>query len=484
MFNSLRQQVTRLADSDGDDPAPRSRDSRNGVSDIFGRSPSRRKPPKDEYQKYWRTFETVPLVRESIRDFAAEVVEPGWRVTANDSKTEEALREWAEQCAIIAGERDNDILPFLKQAIIQREVRGTVLIELVPGSKDDDSIAGLKFINPETVSIYTVPNKALLPKPEDSYDTVPKNSKGESVAYVQYDDELGYNDKNSVKFTKDQIAKFVRDPDTGDLRGTSRIESIQDRLDGLKQKLSDNDEAIAAKAYPVWLFLMGSEDFPWTEEEIESFMEKHDEENFSPGMKQAISGDIDIETVSGEVAEIAESLKFDVDWIMSSMPMPKYALGGFEENINQFVSQQQENRIEKQKKEARGELEKEMTDIFRRKAEMDDELSPEGVEFMIEREEALSPILDDDVNLEEVQQYAAAIKSISGGNPARVMTGEELRKIALLLPPEDLPDAFDAEKMGDGKASPTKKEAGQSEETVEIPVNQLEASINEVAKEA
>jgi tetrahydromethanopterin S-methyltransferase subunit G len=51
------------------------------------------------------------------------------------------------------------------------------------------------------------------------------------------------------------------------------------------------------------------------------------------------------------------------------MPMPRYALGGFESEVNQFVSRSQETRLENQIEEARKEIENEWTPVIEQKVE-------------------------------------------------------------------------------------------------------------------
>jgi hypothetical protein len=82
-----------------------------------------------------------------------------------------------------------------------------------------------------------------------------------------------------------------------------------------------------------------------------------------------VQGDVSIETVSGEVAPIEEFLDFDLNWIISEMPMPRYSLGGFESEVNQFVSRSQEQRLERQISEARKEIEQEWTPVIEEKVE-------------------------------------------------------------------------------------------------------------------
>ncbi|AGM11337.1 portal protein [Halogranum tailed virus 1] len=358
----------------------------------------RTEAPKDDMRKYWRQYETTPMIRKPIGSFASQVIEPGYYVEAEHLSDEEIqeLEQWLETCAILEGELGKDWRNLAKKAIVQREVRGTVLVEKVPAKEDSDKLAGFKFLNPETIEVVTRPNQSILLAPEDDnvYEDAPTTDDGEAAAYLQDISETGqtrwgqpiedrYNGENKIAFTRDEIIKFTRDADVGEVFGTSRLEAVSDRIEGLKQKLSDNDEAIASKAYPLWLFMFGEPDAPWERDDIRSFMKAHEMENFHPGMKQGVRGDVSVKTISGEVAEIAEYLQFDIDYIISAMPMPKYALGGFAESVGQIAGVAQQQDVQRQITEARRELESEFNPVVREKAEELGFENPERVSLKI-----------------------------------------------------------------------------------------------------
>jgi len=344
----------------------------------------RTEAPKDDMRQYWRQYETTPMVRKPVSTFASQVIEPGYYVEAEHLSDDELreLEQWLETCAILEGELGKDWRNLAKKAVVQREVRGTVLVEKVPAKQDPDKIAGFKFLNPETIEVVTRPNQSILLAPDDVnvYEDAPTTEDGEAAAYLQDISETGqtrwgepiedrYRGENKIVFTRDEIIKFTRDADVGEVFGTSRLEAVSERIEGLKQKLSDNDEAIASKAYPLWLFMFGEPDAPWERDDIRSFMKAHEMENFHPGMKQGVRGDVSVETISGEVAEISEYLQFDIDYIISAMPMPKYALGGFAESVGQIAGIAQQQDVQRQITEARRELETEFNPVLQEKAE-------------------------------------------------------------------------------------------------------------------
>lgn len=347
----------------------------------------RTEAPKDEMRKYWRQFETTPIVRKPITSFASRVTEPGYFIETKKLERREVERigNWLNQAAILEGQPGRDFRLLAKKAIVQREVRGTSLVEVAPHKDDPDKIAGLKLINAETMEAVTRPNQKILMAPDDinEYDSAPKAESGGAAAWLQdiletdntyWGEAISGGDASNdekIGFRRDEIIPMTRDADVGEVFGTSRIEAVADRVDGIKQKLADNDEAIASKAYPLWLFMFGSEEKPWDSGEIASFMQHQEMENFHPGMKQGVRGDVEVETISGEVADIAEALNFDLQWIMSAMPMPLFTLGAFGgtgATVGQVSGVAQQQDVNRQIKEARRELEEEFTPVVRKVA--------------------------------------------------------------------------------------------------------------------
>lgn len=394
-FDGLRRRVGGAWESlSHGDPDPKSIDERPS---RFTRSAGVgvHQLKEREMDENWDFFKDVPIIREPIRAFATEVVSPGVSVEAGSQEAIDKLEDWLSNSAILHGEVDRPFRLFAKAVIIQREVRGTVFVEKVM-TEGGEGLYGFKGLPAHSVRQYTRPNQSVLLAPDDDPSrfeakgfkegSIHRTDDGDVAAYVQFDDKLnGFSERSPIPFARDEIIKLTRDADFGEVSGSGRVEAVDDRINSLLAKLDANDEAIQSKAWKFWLFLMGTgEDGPWDPDDIDDFMANHDEEDFSPGMKQAVQGDIEIETISGEVAEELDTfLDFDVNWIISAMPLPKYALGGFEENVNQFVSRSQETRIENQIQEARRELEDEFTPVLKQKAE-EFGFEAEGVKMVIE----------------------------------------------------------------------------------------------------
>lgn len=381
-FDKLRSSVSNVVEElqiAMGTPDPRSVDHR--VNTVTTQSRDKHIPDRDKMQRYWKLYHNVPIVRQPIRSFASEVIGPGYYIETDNEEAKEDLEEWLSQCAIVGGEVGKDFRFLLKKATIQREVKGTAFSEKVETEEND--FYGFKLIRPETMRAFTRPGQSVLLAPDEDIEKINDNSKifldenkffttkdGEVAAYVQLlRDFRGSSVKSGhyIAFPRDKIIKLSRDADIGEVFGESRLAAIEERLESLLKKLEDNDKAIESLAHPYLLFKMGVDE-PWEPGEIKQFTKEHEQDSFEPGMKQAVQGDIDVESVSGEVAPIEEFLNFDVNWIISEMPLPKYALGGFEEDVNQFVSRSQETRVEKQIQEARDEIESEWTPHIEEKA--------------------------------------------------------------------------------------------------------------------
>lgn len=344
-------------------------------------------PNEKKLDRYWEIYQEVPIIRHPIRSFASEVVSPGYYVDTDNEELKEELEDWLSHSAIVDGEVGKDFSILLKKAQIQREVKGTSLCEKV--SAEDGNLYGFKLMRPETVRAFTKPGQTVLLPPDYEPDDLEDESEGlmeqliqkqdfyrndedEIAAYVQLDDVISdqSDDGYYIPFTRDEVIKLTRDADTGEIFGESRITAVEDRLNSLLKKLDDADKAIESTASPLQLFKFGvGEEGPWAPEEIAAFMNEHKQSEFEPGMKQGVQGDVTVEEYGGEVPNVGEFLEWDLNWIMSEMPMPKYALGGYTSDVNQFVSRSQSARLENQKKEARTEISNEWTPVLEEKAE-------------------------------------------------------------------------------------------------------------------
>ena len=382
-------------------------------------------PNKKELERFWDLYQNVSFVRNPIRSFASEVVAPGYYVDAEDEELKEDLEEWLANSSIVSGDIDRDFRRLLKKATIQREVKGTAFIEKVPD--DRGGLYGFKLMRPETVRVFTIPGQSVLIPPDAEMDEEEneiwrghnkyRTSDGEAAAFVQLTSHLQNHQGRDgyVAFTRDQVITLNRDADAGEVFGVSRLASVEDRLESLLKKLADNDKAIESVAHPYMLFKAGTPDDPWPPEKVQQLANEHDQEKYEPGLKQFVQGDLDIDDFSGEVADIEPFLNWDLNAIMADMPMPKYSLGAFESDVNQFVSRSQSARLERQLDDARQEIQDEWTPVLKEKAE-EMGYSSDDVNALVigEDPEKLGLVKDEDGNL--IPEYQVDEGNIPNGN--------------------------------------------------------------------
>lgn len=389
------------------------------------------RPDDDDLQQYWTTYKQNPVVRRMISNFASEVVEPGWFITADNDETEEELTEFMEQVGIIDGNVNENFIELAEQLVIQYEVRGTALIEKV---KDDEGrYTALNPLNPETFEIYTKPGAAILVAPDDNDldGDVKMTDDNKVAAYVQFDDRHDvWRDRKEKRFARDEMIKLTRDADVGEVFGNSLIEPIQDRSEALREKLQNNDDAIATKAWPIVIFQGGSEEEPWSLEEMQGFMENLDSENLEPGTMIGTGGDMSIEEFSGEVADIGDSLDFDLNWNISAMPGPSYAIGGFEENVSKSVAQQQAAEFRKEIRKMRRDIENAFTPFLKEVANQHDLDDADSVQLHVTRPDGMVPPEDVSGNIiryqsDSPQGDGSGGQSLPGNNSSQGDAGED-----------------------------------------------------------
>lgn len=465
------QELQNIAELARGDPAPETGDSMDdGSTGFFSVTESgditRTTPDSNNLEKYWRYYKNEPLVRIPIRRFADDVTNPGYKIDAEDSQLVDDLERALEDSVIIAGESGHDFRELLHAAIVQREVRGTAMIELVPrqGQRDDpNSMWGFRPINVGTVSGLTYPNKSILVEPDDMDADTPTTPRNEKAAYVQFHEDalLGpFDDHDPVPLSQNDIVKLTTDADTSDIFGTSRIESVAHEIEGFRQIKRDNEEAIAAKAYPHWIIKAGSPDAElnaagrvagmWPEEKMKQLRSAHSKDNFEPGQKDIVPGDVDIEKVSGETADIEYVIKHYVEHILAAMPTPKYAIG-FSDDINRDVTGPQSEDYQRLVERTRRSLEDAFQPALQRKARDlgYDESVASTVSMQVAPAREKSPLEDDSFRVSEFQnlmQGLATARSVAGDKT--IMTRDEIRTRVLGLEewenvPDELRDSID-----------------------------------------
>lgn len=402
----------------------------------------------DNAREYRQLYYTTPIVRASVNNFVSDVVEPGYRVEADSEDTIAYFEDtWLPQCAVIAGEKHNDATPFLKLLSRERWVSGGGLIEHVRPEPQAEQITGVNLIPPETVKAYTEPDRDILldPTPENNpsgvdYTTTPR---GEVAAYVQFDDQAKFgSSKNEVPLSQNDVTKTVLNPQMTGTWGTPVTQTLADDIRGLKQMLRDQEEAIKTKAYGIWSIAFDREVLEYetaegTVSEIIEWSDKEQDEFIENKVGGADAGDIiahdgaiEFEKFEPDIPELNNQLLFRINNITTTLPTPKYVVG-FEQDINQFVTEQQNKRYEKLIGEERKALGNTMTQIMRRQAEHEG-LSTSGLRLVLEPKEDESPVMTlDNETVARIDTYADAVQKIE---MASSLTEEEKRELILQLP--------------------------------------------------
>jgi hypothetical protein len=451
----VREALSSAGDAVGDvmPSAPRTdvRGSGSGLSRRLNRA-ERVSTPRQDLRKYWRQYQSVPLLRAPINQFRDDVMADGYRIVADDDRTEEFLAEWAEDAAVVNGVSDADLGRLLADIPVQLEARGTVLIEHAPAAEDPEKVAGLTLIPPETVTPYRRPNSSMLLRPEDTdVERAKLTDDDEAAAYVQYDRAANYGGDNAEnRLTLNQVTKLTRDGDIGDVFGTSSIEAVSPRVEALRKMLADHEQAIESLAWGQYFvgfepLVVDGEVIEWDESARDDVMD--DLEETEPGSMIGHDGTVNVENIPGAVADIIDTLGYSTDYILSAMPAPTYSVG-FEESINQFVVDGQETRHETRVDATRQEIERALTPVLRSVAEQND-YDTSGVALRLEQPEERSPVLSlSDAEVERIERYAKAVDTLSGdADPATLVDDETLRSLILQL-------SDDAEPAGAGDVEP------------------------------
>ncbi|WP_330633708.1 hypothetical protein [Halocatena halophila] len=390
-----------------DDPAPRGESRDTGTASVFtylfnrdssvassATVESERTDPPTTMDRHWNNYyKGFPFTRAALQNFSRSVAEPGYQIRATverdgervtDDEMSEALRKWASNCAIHAGEINQDLSVLLRENPSQRRGRGTALLEKVGTEGDPNALRALVYHDPSTFKIYRRENQNVLIQPDDDVEpdhprTPPTENhpEGAAAAYVQYDDDItGYDDIEPIAFSQDDIVKFVYDADVGECWGSSIFEACDDRIDALKQKWEDRDTAIHTTGHPHRIYYSPE----WTHSEAGEYATAHREGDISvwaddedrgtfAGRVDFIGGgDMEITTEHGSVADIEDAVLDDIRAIFSVMPVSRFKIA-YEENINQFVIEPQQDDDDQRVDDERRYLESKFGPIFEEKAD-------------------------------------------------------------------------------------------------------------------
>ena len=289
----------------GDIPDPQTR-ARGGFFASSG-AVERDSPDRNQTTLYRRLYRENPYINPGIDLRAGEVVRPGYTIRTDDDDLTDALRTWAEQCTIYAGEYDKPLTPQLWHDARAHDLDGTVLLEhMYDEPSDPDHFSGFQSIDPLSVDILCYPQSNRLIRPNDDAanvpNNVPTNARNEYAAYVQ---NLGAatsaayatgSNKDSrdgaVPLSQEDVTKMVRNPmmdtpnvnpgssgNAGQVRGMSLVEPVASEAIAVQNRRDDYNAALQNIAYPRASVTFEQRELPsgdiieWTTGQMQKFID-------------------------------------------------------------------------------------------------------------------------------------------------------------------------------------------------------------------
>lgn len=373
--------------------------------------------PDDARESYRLYCQEFAIVQSALRKFDDLVLEPEWEVEAKiddelDEDMTEALELWGDNCAVRAGEAGHNLNHILSQCPSGRRAKPAVLIEKIGTTDDPDAIAALQMLEPWDMSARMRKNQNLVIQPGDDvppeHPTVEKDGDEVPAAYVQYDSAdsrfgMGTDDDDEIPFAENDLLKLTYEPPEGSAWGQTIWPPLAEPIESLKQKLRDRNAAIRLTGHPHRIYSSDS----WTKEQAREFANMHDEGQSSAWdleqerEKMSYAGRVDyvphtvnVEVVDGDVADISDAVKDDLEQIFSILPLSKHNIAYVDE-INQFVVEPLNENDDRNVDKERRYLESVFGPLFQDKADelADREDGYEGdVSFHIRQPESDNPL--------------------------------------------------------------------------------------------
>lgn len=449
----LEQQATAEGETDPSDLAPRG-EHRGGDGFVVSRGGAIETPtkwsnwlrqstggtatdiepvPADARESYRLYCQEFAIVQSALRKFDDLVLEPEWEVEAKidgelDEDMTEALELWGDNCAVRAGEAGHNLNHILSQCPSGRRAKPAVLIEKIGTTDDPDAIAALQMLEPWDMSARLRKDQNLVVQPGDDvpadHPTVEKNGQEVPAAYVQYDSSsdrfgMGTDDDDEIPFAENDLLKLTYEPPEGSAWGQTIWPPLAEPIESLKQKLRDRNAAIRLTGHPHRIYSSDS----WTKEQAQKFANMHDEGETSAWdleqerEKMSYAGRVDyvphtvnVQVVDGDVADISDAVKDDLEQIFSILPLSKHNIAYVDE-INQFVVEPLDDNDDRNVDKERRYLESIFGPLFQEKADglAGREDGYEGeVSFHIRQPESDNPLERSEFDPERVAKLVGA----------------------------------------------------------------------------
>jgi hypothetical protein len=267
----------RNGEIDGVDPTKFALDSPKAVIKDVGGSGSSvggnrgTEAPEDEIEDFRTIADTDPHVNEAIETLVDYLVGSGFSVQpANIPGTDEeqAPEDIAELKRLI---ETSTLETVLHEWVWHALVDGTGFLEIVV----EDDVFKPKVLPTERMTIVT-----------DEFGNVEE---------WQLEPPSGGGQQDAISFEPSDLAilRFHKHP--GEDFGHSLLESCHEQADMLRDMEIDLARFVATKAYPPILWKLGSEDRPWTQDQIDGWLEELEE--IDPESQLAVGHDVDHEVV-------------------------------------------------------------------------------------------------------------------------------------------------------------------------------------------
>lgn len=458
----------------GGDADPQARDEKY---DPWGTTieVDREEPSRGEIDDWTSEHEENPLIRKPTQTFTSDILEPGVRVDLgigeddmptvsgyyddayNGLDLDDALEMWLTEAGIVDGEFNHDIQDvlekFLKDLVGRR---GTAMVEVVFDDREEQNrIMGLRPFKVETTTAYTREGKAILLRPDDGQEDadfesgfeatstrdlagdsergdLPQTPGGETACYIQFDAAYGSWDAKEVRFSQTDVVKHANDADTAEIFGTPYTASVYDRANAVRQQYKDLDQAMKAVSYSHFVAKVDTDD----QEQAKKLLQGFDPS--APEKVNVVSYNVDIDHYSGDIPDINDTLKQEIEFILSAFPVPIYRIG-FEGEINRDVTTEQSDDYTRALSDWRSDIAEKFQGVLQRKAEEFVDGAP-SVELVIAERESSNPLEDESFDAEEFATTMQGLKAATGPgqSPIDILPPETIIETFLGLDPDDV----------------------------------------------
>ena len=464
-----------LAPSQDGEASPQARDERGTV---VGREGHTEEPSYDDVTDWVECYESNPLVRVPVQNFASDVTEPGIAVAVDagdDSMPtvpedypddtyagmdlDDALEAWLEDCYIDGWDFDADVVDLLDAVVKDRRGRrGTAIVEhAYDDPRERQRVLGLRPIKVETVTAYTRSGKGIVLRPDDdvgefesvavqdlsdSREEAPKTPADKTAALAQYDDVFGGSERDEIPFALDDISVSAYDPDTGSLFGQPDTATIVDRAEAVREKLERVDQAVLNAAFSNIIAQVDSQ-----EEEVVKKVRDNLDPN-DPEIVSATNAPVNLTEVSGQVPDAVDTIQQEIEFVLAAMPTPLYRVG-FAGDINRDITSEQQDDYTDALRRERRRLEADFQKVLRLKAteflkgdaHADSSIDVD-VGMEIRPDDATSPLQDDEFDAGEFSTLMDGLSTAAGpkGGADAIVPKRVILETFLDMDPDEILD--------------------------------------------